>query len=196
MYDIVNRRWCPHHVLFVSVYISILPMSIFPPPSIITTPWLFNFRLPPPRLLPPPSIPDCRVEDQIKKHVPTSIRKKTHIEREQPPRGCKTHNAQNKCDSAIGQHLLENSGCTKMNTEDKFQITGQARSSLYLGVLESVYIKTQNPVLYRQKEFVFSLGLFNQEKGDSAPLVIKTTNHVRHFPLTWFSIRFWLFRFC
>ena len=28
--------------------------------------------------------------------------------------------------------------------------------------------KTQNPVLCRQKEFVFSLGLFNQEKGDSA----------------------------
>ena len=30
-----------------------------------------------------------------------------------------------------------------------------------LGVLESVYIKTQNPVLYRQKEFVFSLKLSN-----------------------------------
>ena len=37
-----------------------------------------------------------------------------------------------------------------------------------VGVLESVYIKTQNPVLCRQKEFVFSLGLFNQEKVDSA----------------------------
>ena len=36
----------------------------------------------------------------------------------------------------------------------------QARSSFHLGVLESVYIKTQNPVLCKQKEFVFSLGLF------------------------------------
>ena len=27
---------------------------------------------------------------------------------------------------------------------------------------ESVYIKTQNPVLCKQKEFMFSLGLFNQ----------------------------------
>ena len=31
----------------------------------------------------------------------------------------------------------------------------------HLGVLESVYIKTQNPILCRQKEFVFSLKLFN-----------------------------------
>ena len=52
--------------------------------------------------------------------------------------------------------------------DDKFRNVGQARSSFHLGVLESVYIKTQNPVLCRQKEFVFSLGLFNQEKGNSA----------------------------
>ena len=109
-----------------------------------------------------------RLEDRIKQHVPTSIRKKTYIEREQPPRGCKTSNAQNKCDSAIGQHLLENPECAKMFYDDKFRKIGQARSSFHLGVLESVYIKTQNPVLCRQKEFVFSLGLFNPEKGDGA----------------------------
>ena len=49
-----------------------------------------------------------RLGNQLKQHVPTSIRKKTHIEREQPHRGCKTRKAQNKCDSAISQHLLEN----------------------------------------------------------------------------------------
>ena len=42
-----------------------------------------------------------------------------------------------------------------------FRIIRQARSSFHLGVLESVYIKTQNPVLCRQKEFVVSLKLFN-----------------------------------
>ena len=109
-----------------------------------------------------------RLEDRIKQHVSTSIRKKVFIEREQPPRGCKTRNARNKCDLAIGQHLLENPDCAKMCNDDKFRIIGQARSSFHLGVLEFVYIKTQNPVLCRQKEFVFSLGLFNQEKGDSA----------------------------
>ena len=46
-------------------------------------------------------------------------------------------------------------------TNDNFQIIGQAKASFHLGVLESVYIKTQNPVLFRQKEFVFSLKLFN-----------------------------------
>ena len=110
-----------------------------------------------------------RLEGQIKQHVPMSIRKKIHIEREQPPHGCKTCNAQDKCDSATWQHLLENPECTKMYTDDKFWIIGQARSSFHLGVLESVYIKTQNIVLCRGKVFIFSLGLFNQEKGDSTP---------------------------
>ena len=49
---------------------------------------------------------------------------------------------------------------TEIYTDDNFRIIGQARSSFYLSILESVYIKTQNPVLCRQKEFVFSLGLF------------------------------------
>ena len=55
MYDVANRTWCPHHVFFVSVNISILPMSTFPPPPDYYDPRLFNFKLfptPPPRLLP------------------------------------------------------------------------------------------------------------------------------------------------
>ena len=54
-----------------------------------------------------------------------------------------------------------------MYTNDKFQIIGQVRLSFHLRVLESIYMKTQNAVLCRQKEFVFSLGLFNQKKSDS-----------------------------
>ena len=48
----------------------------------------------------------------------------------------------------------------KIYTDDNFRIIGQARSSFHLGVLESAYIKTQNTVLCRQKEFRFSLGFF------------------------------------
>ena len=70
--------------------------------------------------------------------------------------------------------VLEYPECTKMYNDDKFRIIGQARSSFHLGVLESVYIKTQNPVLCRQKEFVFSLGLFKQEKRDSALIAYKS----------------------
>ena len=40
------------------------------------------------------------------------------------------------------------------------RIIGQGRSSFHLSVLESVYIKTQNPVLCKQKDFIFSLGIF------------------------------------
>ena len=73
---------------------------------------------------------------------------------------CKNSISKMKSDSAIGQHLITNPECAKTYTDDNFRIIGQARSSFHLGVLESVYIKTQNPVLCKQKEFVFSLGLF------------------------------------
>ena len=57
---------------------------------------------------------------------------------------------------AIGQHLISNPECAKTCTDDNSRIIGQVRSSFHLGVLESVCIKTQNPILCRQKEFVFS----------------------------------------
>ena len=101
-----------------------------------------------------------RLADRIKQHVPTSIRKKSNAVREQPSRICKKNNSKINCESAIGQNLIANPECAKTYTDDNFRIIGQARSSFHISVLESVYIKTQNPVLCRQKEFVFSLGLF------------------------------------
>ena len=52
--------------------------------------------------------------------------------------------------------LIANPECAKTYTDDNFRIIGRARSSFHLSVLESIYIKTQNPVLCGQKEFVFS----------------------------------------
>ena len=101
--------------------------------------------------------------DRIKQHVPTSIRRKSNTVREQPPRIYKKHNSKINCESAIGQHLIANSECAKTYTDDNFRIIGQARSSFHLSVLESVYIKTQNPVLRRQKEFVFALDSSSKE---------------------------------
>ena len=80
--------------------------------------------------------------------------------REQPPRLCKNNNSKINCESAIGQHLLTIPECAKTYTDDNFRIIGQGRSSFHLSVLESVYIKTQNPVLCKQKDFIFSLGIF------------------------------------
>ena len=64
------------------------------------------------------------------------------------------------CESAIGQHLIAYPECAVTYTDENFRIIGQARLSFHLSVVESVYIKTQNPDLCRQKEFAFSLGLF------------------------------------
>ena len=74
---------------------------------------------------------------------------------------CKNISSIINCESAIGQYLITNPECAKTYTDDNFWIIGKARSSFHLGGLESVYIKTQNPVGCRQKEFVFSLKLFN-----------------------------------
>ena len=101
-----------------------------------------------------------RLADRIKQHVPTSIRKKSNTVREQPPRLCKNNNSKINCESAIGQYLLMNPECAKTYTDDNFRIIGQGRSSFHLSVLESVYIKTKNPVLCKQKDFIFSLGIF------------------------------------
>ena len=75
------------------------------------------------------------------------------------PPMCKNSNSKMKSDSAIGQHLSKNPACAKTYSDDNCRIVGQARSPFHLSVLESVYIKTQNPVLCKQKEFIFSLGL-------------------------------------
>ena len=76
---------------------------------------------------------------------------------------CKNISSKIICESAIGQHLITNPECAKTYTDDNFRIIGQARSSFHLGVLESVYIKTQNQSC-ADKEFVFSLKLFNKQQ--------------------------------
>ena len=48
----------------------------------------------------------------------------------------------------------------KTYTDDTFRIIGEVRSFFHLSVLESVCVKIQNPVLCKQKEFIFSLGIF------------------------------------
>ncbi len=44
----------------------------------------------------------------------------------------------------------------------RFQIFGRTRSTFHLGILESVYIKTRDPLLSRQREFVLALGLLKK----------------------------------
>ena len=70
-----------------------------------------------------------RIADRIKQHVPTSIRMKNTITREQPPRMCKNSISEMKSDSVIGQYLITNPECSKTYTDNNFRTIGQARSS-------------------------------------------------------------------
>ncbi len=99
-----------------------------------------------------------RLCDWIKQHVPSSIRQKTVPQQEQLSRTSKTKRYL-KHDSTIGQHLLGDPECAKAYSENCFRIIGRARSSFILGILELGYIKTRDPLLCRQKEFVFALEL-------------------------------------
>ena len=102
-----------------------------------------------------------RLQDRIKQHVSQWLRQQlTRPRRSQPHRSCKRTNTKPDCDSAIGQHLLDNDRCALNYDDKRFSILAAARSSFHLNRLEATYIKTQRPVLCRQKEFVYTLKLF------------------------------------
>ena len=67
------------------------------------------------------------------------------------------------CESAIGQHFITNPECAKTYTDDSFRIIGQTRSSFHLSALEFLYIKTQSPVLCRQKSSFFHWGYSSKQ---------------------------------
>ena len=73
---------------------------------------------------------------------------------------CKQKDTKPECDSAIGQRLLENAQCALNYDSKHFSILATACSSLHLDLSEAVHIKTQRPVLCRQKKFVYTLKLF------------------------------------
>ena len=57
----------------------------------------------------------------------------------------------------IGLHLLQNPVCAQHYDDSRFSILAQGRSPFHLYALEATFIKTSNPALCRQKEFVYSL---------------------------------------
>ena len=106
-----------------------------------------------------------RLQDRIKQYVPQWLRQQlTCPRRSQPHRSSKRKNTKRDCDSAIGQHLLENDQCASNYDDKRFSILATARSSFYFNLLEAAYIKTQRPALCRQKKFVYALKLFRQSR--------------------------------
>ena len=102
-----------------------------------------------------------RQQDRIKQHVPQWLRQQfTRPRRSQPHRSCKRKNIKPDCDSATGQHLLENNQCALNYDNKRFSILATASSSFRLNLLETAYIKTRQQTLCSQKEFVYALKLF------------------------------------
>ena len=102
-----------------------------------------------------------RLQERIKQHVPQWLRQQlTRPRRSQPHRSCKRNDTKPDCDSAIGQHLLENDQCALNYDNKRFSIFATESISFHLDLLEAAYITTRRPVLCRQKEFVYALLLF------------------------------------
>ena len=102
-----------------------------------------------------------QLQDRIKQHVPQWLRQQlTRPRRSQPLRSCKRIDTKPDCDSAIGQHLLDNDRCALNYDDKRFSILATARSSFHLNRLQAAYIKTRRPAICRQKEFVYTLKLF------------------------------------
>ena len=96
---------------------------------------------------------------RIIQHIPKSIRNKEKPSKVLPRRNCKAKTLlnQSECDSAIGLHLLQNPDCAARYHDRQFSILAKARTQFHLVALESIFIKTQKPILCWQKEFVYSL---------------------------------------
>ena len=108
-----------------------------------------------------------RLQDRIKQHVPKSICScSSSQKRLLPTCWCKSSAQTNTqslvSDSAIGLHLLQNPTCTQHYDDSRFSILAQGHSPFHLSALEATFIKTSNPALCRQKEFVYSLKIVHQ----------------------------------
>ena len=105
-----------------------------------------------------------RLQDKIKQHVPKSIRSCSFSQKSLlPARRCisstQTNTQSLASDSAIGLHLLQNPTCAQHSDDSRFSIHAQGRSPFHPPTLETTFIKTSNPALCRQKDFVFSLNI-------------------------------------
>ena len=83
----------------------------------------------------------------------------TWLKRLHPARWCKSSTQTNTqspaSDLAIGLHLLQNPTCAQHYDDSRFSILAHGHSPFHLSALETTCIKTSNPALCRQKEFVY-----------------------------------------
>ena len=105
-----------------------------------------------------------RLQERIKQHIPKSITNcPASQSRRSLPRPCKDNSSSQPLllfhQSAIGQHLIDNKQCASHYSDNKFSILARGRSPFHLSALEATFIKSLNPDLCKQKEFVYTLKL-------------------------------------
>ena len=100
-----------------------------------------------------------RLEERIKQHVLKSIANPPALHNRQSlSRSCKANiGPQQFHEFATDQHLFDNTQCALHYSLKKFSILARGRSSFHLSALEATFIKSLNPLLCKQKEFVYSL---------------------------------------
>ena len=105
-----------------------------------------------------------RLQNRIKQHVLGFIRtcsfpQKRLLHARQCKSSTQTTTQSLASVSAIGLHLLQNPGCAKHYDDSRFYTLAQGRFPFHLSALEVTIIKTSNPTLCRQKEFVYTVQL-------------------------------------
>ena len=103
-----------------------------------------------------------RLLDKFKQHTPKSVCFCSSLQKRLfPTCWCKsssqTNSQSSASDSAIGVFLLQNSVCAQRHDDSRFSILVQGCSPFHLFALEATFIKTSNPALCQQKEFVYIL---------------------------------------
>ena len=65
----------------------------------------------------------------------------------------KTPLNQLECNLSFGLHLLQNPDCAVYYRDRQFSILAKARTQLHVAALKAIFVKTQPPILFRQKGF-------------------------------------------
>ena len=104
-------------------------------------------------------------QDRIKQHVPQWLRQQLpRPRRSQSHRSCKRTDTKPDCDSAIGQHLLDNDRCALNYDDKRFSILAAARSSFHLNLLE-LLISRPDARCYADRKSLFILSNSFDNRG-------------------------------
>ena len=111
--------------------------------------------------------------------IASSIMLRQHLtrsRRSQPHRSCKRNDTKPDCDSAIGQHLLENDQCALNYDNKRFLILAAARSFFHLnrlglrgclyqdpapGAMQTERVRSHSQTLDNRSVFIWLLAAFS-----------------------------------